>query len=343
MVENSSDAVSVGSVTLDGRTVLAPMSGITDAAMRRIARRFGAAIVVSEMVASDQLALRQTEAVLRAEGEGVTPHVVQIAGCEPHWMAEGARAAAAAGAAIIDINMGCPAKRVTNGWSGSALMRDLDNACRLIEATVRAVSVPVTLKTRLGWDHANLNAAELARRAEGLGVRLVTIHGRTRQQFYKGQADWRAVRAVREAITLPLVVNGDINGPESARQALQASGADLVMVGRAAMGRPWLPGQISARLAGVPWREPTGREKADAAMEHYEWLLGAMGRDKGLRHARKHVSAYLDDARRHGATLGAGEVEQLLTSEVPETVLAGLEAAFLATTCDDALAERARA
>jgi len=291
--------------------------------------RFGAAMVVSEMVASDQLALRQTEAVLRAEGDGVSPHVVQIAGCEAHWMAEGARAAEAAGADIIDINMGCPAKRVTNGWSGSALMRDLDNACRLIEATVRAVSVPVTLKTRLGWDHASLNAAELSRRAEGLGVRLVTIHGRTRQQFYKGEADWRAVKAVREAIALPLVVNGDIDGPESARQALQASGANLVMVGRAAMGRPWLLGQISARLAGVEWRAPTARDMADAALEHYDWLLGAMGRDKGLRHARKHVAAYLEEAQRHGAVLAGGEVERLLTSDMPEVVQTGLEAAFL--------------
>lgn len=335
MAQISSDAISLGTLALNGGAVLAPMSGITDAGFRRIARQFGAGMVVSEMVASDQLARKEAEAVLRAEGRGVTPHVVQIAGCEAHWMAEGARAAEAAGADIIDINMGCPAKRVTNGWSGSALMRDLDNACRLIEATVKAVSVPVTLKTRLGWDHDSLNAPELAQRAAGLGVQLVTIHGRTRQQFYKGQADWRAVRAVREAISLPLVVNGDIDGPESARAALAASGADLVMVGRAAMGRPWLLGRIGARLSGTNWREPSGAEKAAAATTHYDWLLTSMGRDKGSRHARKHVAAYLEEARRQGVPLADMHIQHLLTSDRPDVVLAGLEAAFLSIDAED--------
>jgi len=324
------ECLSIGPVALTGRAVLAPMSGITDAGMRRIARRFGATLVVSEMVASDQLVRREAEALLRAEGDGISPHMVQIAGCEPVWMAEAARAAEAAGADIIDINMGCPAKRVIKGWAGSALMRDLDHACRLIEATVKAVSVPVTLKTRLGWDHASLNAAELARRAEDLGIRLVTIHGRTRQQFYKGRADWTAVRAVREAIGLPLVVNGDIAGEADARAALAASGADLVMVGRAAMGQPWLVGEIAARLAGLDWQAPDRLEKGAVAQEHYDFLLRAMGRDKGLRHARKHVAAYLDVARAAGGGVSAGKVQELLTSEAPETVLAGLAAAFAA-------------
>ena len=321
----------IGPVDVTGLAVLAPMSGITDAGMRRSARRFGASLVVSEMVASDQLARREAEAVLRAEGEGVTPHVVQIAGCEAHWMGEGARAAEAAGADIIDINMGCPAKRVTNGWSGSALMRDLDNACRLIEATVSAVSVPVTLKMRLGWDHASLNAPELARRAEDLGVRLITVHGRTRQQFYKGQADWAAVRAVRAATTLPLVVNGDISGPDTAKQALAASGADMVMIGRAAMGQPWLVGQVAAHLAGQHWVAPKGPDMAEAACGHYDWLLTSMGRDKGLRHARKHVAAYIDAAGRQGAQVTPAETQALLTSDVPEQVLNGLRTAFLQT------------
>ena len=319
----------IGPVSMTGRAILAPMSGVTDAGLRRIARRFGASLVVSEMVASDQLARGEAEAMLRAEGDGVTPHVVQIAGCEAYWMGEGARAAEAAGADIIDINMGCPAKRVTNGWSGSALMRDLDHACQLIEATVAAVSVPVTLKMRLGWDHASLNAPELARRAEALGVRLITVHGRTRQQFYKGQADWSAVRAVRAATPLPLVVNGDIAGIASAEQALAASGADLVMIGRAAMGKPWLVGQVSAHLCGAEWRVPSAAEMADAASEHYEWLLSSMGRYKGLRHARKHVAAYLDEARRLGAVIGPADVQALLTSEVPAQVSGGLRRAFL--------------
>ena len=334
MTGSNAHFLRIGEVEIAGRAALAPMSGVTDHTMRRIAQRFGAALVVSEMVASDQLALRDAEACLRAEGQGITPHVVQIAGCEPYWMAEGARAAEAAGAEIIDINMGCPAKRVTNGWSGSALMRDLDNACRLIEATVGATSRPVTLKTRLGWDDSNHNAAELARRAEELGVRLVTIHGRTRQQFYKEQANWRAVRAVRAATTLPLVVNGDIDGPVTARRAVDAAGADMAMVGRAAMGRPWLVGEVSAALTGQTWTPPTPQEKAEAALEHYEGLLTAMGREKGLRHARKHVASYLDDARRSGGVAGPAETERLLTSDCPVSVREGLRNAFLSSRPD---------
>ena len=313
------------------------MSGVTDLGLRRIAARFGATFVVSEMVACDQLAGRDAEALLRAEGAGLAPHVVQIAGAEPYWMGEGARAAEASGAAIIDINMGCPVKRVTNGWSGSALMRDLDNACRLIEATVKAVSLPVTLKTRLGWDHASLNAADLARRAADLGVKLVTIHGRTRQQFYKGRADWRLVRPVREAMTLPLLVNGDIDGVATARAALAASGADGVMIGRAAMGQPWLVGAVAAALQGRAVALPDAGTRAAAAIEHYEWLLGAMGADKGLRHARKHVSAYLDHAAAEGGGLAPAEGAALLTSEQPAAVIAGLERAFAAigSGCDE--------
>src|SRR6201986_3091125 len=224
------------------------MSGVTDAPFRKLAGALGAGLVVSEMTASDDLARGRPMSRLRCEATGVGPHVVQLAGCETRWMAEGARIAEAAGAEIIDINMGCPARHVTGGQSGSALMRDLDHALTLIEATIAAVKIPVTLKMRLGWDHHSLNAPELARRAEAAGVQMITVHGRTRCQFYKGDADWSAVRAVKDAISVPLVVNGDITSFEKAVTALDLSGADAVMVGRGAQGQPWLPGQIGRRL-----------------------------------------------------------------------------------------------
>src|SRR3954468_15330518 len=235
---------------LPNRVFLAPMSGVTDTPFRRLASRLGAGVVVSEMIASAYLAEGRRDSHRRVDGEGLPLNVVQLAGCEAHWMAEGARIAEAGGADIIDINMGCPARHVTGGQSGSALMRDLDHAMRLIEATISAVKVPVTLKMRLGWDDRTRNAPELARRAEGAGIQVITVHGRTRCQFYKGEADWGAVRAVREAITIPLVVNGDITSYEKAVAALNLSGADAVMMGRGAQGQPWLPGQIGRRLAG---------------------------------------------------------------------------------------------
>src|SRR6201996_4477568 len=241
----------IGNVAVQNRVVLAPMSGVTDAPFRRLVSHLGAGLVVSEMTASDALIEGRRNAVLRAEGAGVGhTHGVQLAGCEPQWMAEGARIAEGAGAQIVDINMGCPAKHVANKQSGSALMRDLDHALSLIEATVGAVKVPVTLKMRLGWDDRTLNAPELARRAEAAGVRMITVHGRTRCQFYKGEADWAAVRAVKDAIAVPLVVNGDITSFETAVEALEESGADAVMVGRGAQGQPWLPGQIARRFDG---------------------------------------------------------------------------------------------
>src|SRR5262252_4927613 len=230
----SAPPVMIGEVRLTNPVVLAPMSGVTDAPFRRLAARLGAGLVVSEMAACAALAAGKRNAWLRLEAPGIGHHVVQIAGCEAKWMAEGARIAAGEGAEIIDINMGCPARHVTNGEAGSALMRDLDHALTLIEATVSAVTVPVTLKMRLGWDERTRNAAELARRAEAAGVQLITVHGRTRCQFYKGQADWRAVRAVRESIAIPLVVNGDVTSCDEAVAALDASGADAVMIGRGA-------------------------------------------------------------------------------------------------------------
>src|SRR5215469_14659929 len=240
---NSGSPLILGAITIPNRVVLAPMSGITDAPFRRLAERLGAGLVVSEMTASSALVDGEREAQSRSEGRGVAIQVVQLAGCEARWMAEGARIAEAQGATIIDINMGCPSKQVTNGAAGSALMRDLDHALSLIEATVSAVRVPVTLKMRLGWDASNFNAPVLARRAEAAGIKLITVHGRTRCQFFDGRADWRAVRPVKQSVLIPVVVNGDIQTCADAVQALVESGADAVMIGRAVQGRPWLPGQ----------------------------------------------------------------------------------------------------
>jgi hypothetical protein len=244
-------------------------------------------------------------------------------------MAEGARVAEANGADVIDINMGCPAKRVTNGWSGSALMRDLDHAASLIEATVAATSRPVTLKMRLGWDDASLNAPELARRAAALGVRMVTVHGRTRCQFYKGVARWREVAGTVAAIPLPVVVNGDIADLAAARAALAQSGAAAVMIGRGALGRPWRVGQIAAALRGERPVAPSTAEMAEAAIGHYGWLLSSMGRETGLRHARKHVVAYLDEAARLGSQEAMRLKPDLSRSDDPGLVVRGLEQAYV--------------
>ncbi|WP_249729649.1 MULTISPECIES: tRNA dihydrouridine synthase DusB [unclassified Chelatococcus] len=315
--------------TLALGAVLAPMSGITDVAFRRIAHRFGASLVVSEMVASQELVDGSQEAVLRAEGAGITPHVVQLAGCDAHWMGEAARVAEASGAAMIDINMGCPAKRVIGGWAGSALMRDLDHATSLIEAVVAAVKIPVSVKMRLGWDDGSQNADELARRAEISGAVLITVHGRTRQQFYKGTANWGAVRRVREVTTLPLVVNGDIADVSDARAALDQAGADAVMIGRAAVGQPWLVGQIAAELRGGKVTPlPSPALKTEAITEHYTALLTLYGKKIGLRHARKHLAAYCADAERHGSATAASCRAELVTSEQPERVLALLQGLY---------------
>jgi tRNA-dihydrouridine synthase B len=322
----------IGDIELANRVLLAPMSGITDAPFRRLAATLGAGLVVSEMTASDDLVNARPMSLLRCEAAGIGPHVVQLAGCEARWMAEGARTAESAGAEVIDINMGCPARHVTGGQSGSALMRDLDHAAKLIEATISAVKVPVTLKMRLGWDDRSLNAPELARRAEAAGVQMISVHGRTRCQFYKGEADWGAVRAVRDAIAIPLVVNGDITSFEQAVTALEMSGADAVMVGRGAQGQPWLPGQIGRRLeTGIAESAPTLAEQLKYIRTLYDGICSHYGLRIGLRHARKHLGWALEIAARHGrapaATLKNWR-QRILTSDDPHRVHRCLADAF---------------
>lgn len=291
-------AIRLAEVTLDPPVILAPMAGITDLPFRQLVAGFGAGLVVSEMVASQEMVQAKPGVRERAElGFGEQATAVQLAGRDPEWMARAARLVADNGARIIDINMGCPAKKVVGGMSGSALLREPDHALRLIEAVVGAVDVPVTLKTRLGWDDHSLNAADVARRAVDAGVRMVTIHGRTRCQFYKGRADWSAIRGIVDAVDAPVVANGDIRGVEDARTALARSGAAGVMIGRGAEGRPWLLAQVAAALANkAPVATPTGAAFADMVARHYEATLAFYGIELGARVVRKHLGWYMDEA-----------------------------------------------
>lgn len=326
----------IGNVELKNPVFLAPMSGVTDLPFRTLAAEFGAGLVVSEMIASESLVKSGKDELRKAKNNDATGvNVIQLAGRETRWMAQGAKMARDLGADIIDINMGCPAKQVTNGASGAALMRDLDHALRLIEATVEAVEVPVTLKMRLGWDETSMNAPELAKLAQSAGVQMITVHGRTRAQFYKAQANWNAIGEVKRAVDIPVIANGDLTDISHGPQMLEISGADGVMIGRGAYGAPWFPGQVAARLNNQQPEDISFKQQADIVRRHYLDMLHVYGRALGVRCARKHLAWYIERALGAAPTDGDARYwrRKICTLEEPEQVLEQLDR-FYNTVCE---------
>ncbi len=320
----------VGGIALRNNVCLAPMSGLSDAPLRRMVEDFGVGLTFSEMVASGELSVGSDDAVRRLrKTRHNLPLAVQLSGREAETMAEAAKIAEGAGADIIDLNFGCPSRRVTGGYSGASLMREPDRARRLIDSVVEAVDVPVTVKMRLGWDEASLNAPLIASSAEQSGAKMVSVHARTRNQFYKGRADWEFVRRVRDEITIPLLVNGDITSLDDARSALQLSGACGVMIGRGAIGRPWFPGQLARALrGGKPFADPPLDEQRRVVKEHYRDILNHYGEYTGIRCARKHLAAYIETASRGKNVDIAHWRGRICRSERPDDVLARIDGFF---------------